>query len=140
MFFNFSEYYENYFLVFLFLNFINNPPIVNKLVASKIIQIILSFGSWLAGKWGGLITCWSSRFFEICFNSLNYCFTYCLDQHTQMVRGLCLPHWYKLVDFCCCCFYGNSDCICNNQFPGNKSGDSQSCKEFENGMRQLGKV
>src|SRR6266542_5761172 len=51
-----------------------------------------------------------------------------------MVTGFCLPYQYWLVDVCIVGCAGNCCSITYNEFPGNKSSDCKSGKEFENGI------
>src|SRR3954447_26204251 len=54
-----------------------------------------------------------------------------------MAGRFCLPHSTPVVDICCRLYHFNRYCSGYIELPGNQSGDSQSCKEFENGVIDL---
>jgi hypothetical protein len=53
-----------------------------------------------------------------------------------MAAGICLPNKYIMVDVCCSGYTNYADCINNSKFSINKSSNSKSCKEFENGINK----
>ena len=54
-----------------------------------------------------------------------------------MVAELSLPYNIKLVDVYRRRFIGNIYWISNGKFSGNKSGNGESCNEFENGIENV---